>query len=225
MNRGNCVGAVRPESTFERYQPQTPAQREARLQLQRLADGLVAHEAAILASEHPFPRARLIFLWGTPGTGKTHLVEALINRVREKAPRLLHAHKLHLSRNDFTLEHVANVSTYEDAPIVVIDDLWSAHASLDRLNTVDLRCFIAFVSSIYDRRTLVLATSNFAILDGILPLVRKQDPLGRATSRLDELLAGSGEIHLEGPDHRRIHAERADAGDAFTVSTVTKGGA
>jgi len=33
----NSIGAARSESTFERYEPHTPTQREAHVQLQRLA--------------------------------------------------------------------------------------------------------------------------------------------------------------------------------------------
>ncbi len=223
MSHGNCVGAARPGSTFERYEPETAAQREAHIQFQRLADGLIANEAAILASEHPFPAAKLIFLWGAPGTGKTHLVEAIINRVRHRAPKLLLANKLYLARKDFTLEHVAMVSTYERAPVVIVDDMWNTHASVDRLHSVDVQCFSDFVFSIYERRTLVLVTSNFPIMAGILPIVKQYDPAGRAVSRLSELLAGSGEMHLEGPDYRQVLAERAGAGNAFTISTGAKG--
>jgi DNA replication protein DnaC len=223
MSRGNCVGAARPGSTFERYEPKTASQREAHVQFQRLVDGLIANEAAILASEHPFPAARLIFLWGAPGTGKTHLVEALIHRVRQRAPKLLLANKLYLARKDFTLEHVASVSTYEGAPVVIVDDIWREHGGIDRLTSVDVRCFSDFILSIYERRTLVLVSSNFPIMAGILPLVKKYDPSGRAASRLSELLAGSGEMHLEGPDERQLIAERAGPGDAFTISTVDTG--
>lgn len=217
-HRGNQIHAVRPGSTFELYKPASPAQTEAHIQLQRLADGIVAKQDTVLAEEHPWPKAKLIFLWGPPGAGKTHLVEAVVNRVREKAPRLVKQRRIYLSRYSFTLEHIASVSTYDGAPIVIIDDIWAEYTSLNRLNdATDVRCFMGFVASIYDRRTFVLVTSNFPIKDGILGAVRRVDKIGRTTSRLAELLAGSGEIHLDGPDHRQTLAEQAGAGDTFSV--------
>lgn len=215
--RGNLVDQVRPMSTFENFEVYDDRQREAVDNLTRLADSIVEKQAAVAASEYPFAAAKIVFLWSPPGRGKTHLVEAIVNRVRQRAPKIVHARRLYLSRYNFTYLHQVGADTYGKAPIVVNDDMYSEYQSASDLHqATDVPALMRWVASVYERRTLSICTSNFPLMRGIAEVVRRVDKQGRVLSRLEEMLANSGEIELPGRDYRSTVAQK-NKGSLFTV--------
>lgn len=216
--RGNLVDQVRPGSTFENFEIYDDVQGEAVGSLEMLADSIVEKQSAIVSQEYPFDAGRIIFLWSPPGRGKSHLVEAIVNRIRQRAPKLIECKHVYLSRYEFTLEHIASVYTYQGAPVVIIDDMFSDKQSIDQLSAyTDVKCVMGWVASVYERRTLALCTSNFPMMDGIAKMVQQVDKIGRTASRLQELLANSGEIELPGRDYRVTVASKRDKSKLFKV--------
>ena len=57
---------------------------------------------------------------------------------------------------------------------------------------------------------MVIITSNFPFKEGILEKVKKADPQGRVTSRLQELLMSAGEMEVAGDDFRPKLAAQAN---------------
>lgn len=198
--RTNRIEQVRPESTFEAFQAQTPEQINASEMLESLASRITTGSQHILSNQYPFPHAGIIFLHGQPGRGKTHLVEAFVNRLRQKAPEVLR--KVFLSR-DFFGDNIAAYG-YRGFPIILLDDLFANVPSPDKLHKVDASRLRDFVFNLYEERSLVIATCNFGLSRHLRGMIAEEDPTGRALSRLDELISrnGTGEIELTGIDWR-----------------------
>ncbi len=215
MSMRNVIGQVRPNSTFENFEVLNDGLGSLVGNLQKLAGGIIAKSEHILALRNPFADAKLIILHGKPGRGKTHLVEALINALAKGDPRLLS--RVYLSRYDFTMENIAGVHHYDNLPIVVIDDIFASHHSINELHpATDIKSFMSFVKMIYEDRRLVIVTGNFPFKDGILEKVRLEDKTGRVLSRMQELMASAGEIEVIGDDYREKLA-REKAGQEFEV--------
>lgn len=211
----NMVGQARPTSTFENWRTTTAKQQQLKDDLQRLTDGLLARAEQIKRETWPFDHARLIILWGKPGRGKSHLVEAVINHIKVHDPDLLQ--RVWLARENFAIANLVPFS-YGDRPIVIIDDLWSEKNSLDELHpATDIRAFMDLVTRFYEERRLILLTSNFPLRRGIVEKVRETDQTGRVLSRLQEMIAHSGEIQVTGPDHRRELARSGRGGSVFEL--------
>jgi chromosomal replication initiation ATPase DnaA len=209
----NHIDQVRPGSTFDSYRPSTPQQAKARNLLLEVAKQLRANVKKFAElppakygerTHSPFPKAGLISLWGGTGTGKTHLMEALVNYQKQAAPAVYS--EICLSRKDFTIDNMVRPNAYEGKPVVLVDDLYSKEQGLQDLSSHDIKVFMEWVGAIYESRRLVILTSNFSILgpNGIEKKVKEMDKIGRVTSRLTEMLAGAKEAHVDGPDHRLI---------------------
>ena len=100
----DAVGSTRPD-----VKPATPAPHEERTVLQRrklatLSDflagegNLLTLTAAKQVAEHPGATLNPLFLYGSVGVGKTHLIEGIYRRVRRKFPSL---HVLFLTAENF----------------------------------------------------------------------------------------------------------------------------
>ena len=206
--RENKLAEVRPGSTFATFEVYDPAQQQVVDLLRRVADQVVERGPRILTEEFPFDNGKILFLWSEPGRGKTHLVEAFVNHIRQHDERLLK--KMVLSRGRFYFDFQFDVNPY-GVPIVIIDDMFHNMQSIDQLHpATELASFMKFITMVYERRILVLVTSNFPMMEGggILSRVEHVDKIGRIVSRSKEVLAGSGEIHLAGRDFRETLAER-----------------
>lgn len=177
-----------------------------------LVEQLVSYQEVIASERHPFADASLLFVYGAPGRGKTHLVEAFINELRMRAPRVYK--RLVLSRGRFCFDYQIGDNPYYDAPIVVIDDMFHNKMSVFALHpATEIEVFMKFIGDLYDRRRLVLVTSNFSLIEGgILQRVKEVDKVGRIISRAAEVLSYCGEFRLEGPDCREIIAIKNRAG-------------
>lgn len=207
--RENKIGEVRPGSTFANFEVYDPQQQGAIDLLQGVAQQVVERGPRILSDQFPFDNGKILFLWSEPGRGKTHLVEAFINHIREKDKRLLN--RMVLSRGRFYYDFQLDTNPYGDACIVVVDDMFHDMSSLQQLHpATEVKAFMRFIQMVYDRRVLALVTSNLPMIEGggIVARVQEVDKVGRVVSRCKEVLAGSGEIHLAGKDFREELAGR-----------------
>ncbi len=199
---------VRLDCRFENFTAMHDSQAQAKAFLFELANQVVDAAPVLAADPHAFRRATLLFLHGKPGRGKTHLVEAFINEVLERAPGLRSL--MVLSRGRFMYDYQTTDSPYGDSSIVIIDDMYHDKMDVRELHpATDVRSFMKFITDLYDNHRLVIVTSNFPLLNGgIMGLVQKTDTIGRIVSRAAEVMAGAGELELLGDDYRqRIASE------------------
>lgn len=212
--RDNLVRQARPTSQFSTYQPQTDSQAEALKRFTALADAIARKSRSVVENTYPFEHGRIIFVSGNPGVGKTHLVEALINELTQREPDLVE--RIFLFRGNFTHANIANFSDFGGCPIVIIDDLFAERQSIEKLHpNVEIKVLMQLITAVYDERRLVLVTSNFPLMQGIVEKILAADAVGRVSSRLRELMANSGELIIEGRDYREILAEGRTADDLF----------
>jgi len=210
----NLVGQSRPSSLFSTYQPQTDSQQEALTRLVSLADAASRKLQALPGRPHPFSNGRIVFISGPTGVGKSHLVEAFINDLAEKELEV--AKTVFLFRGDFTSRNVSGLDQFGNCPIVVIDDLYAKYQSIEQVHGgTDIKILMQLVTMVYEDRRLVIITSNFPLMQGISEKIRQEDQIGRVTSRLNELMANSGELVIEGADYREKLAASKTADDIF----------
>ncbi len=214
----NRLSQVRPNCTFQNFEIYSQEQRPIVARLQDLAEQIIRKRDLILRNEFPFDNGRIMFMTSPPGHGKTHLAEAVINHIAEKAPQLLS--KVVLSRGSFYSDHQVGACDYGGAPIVIIDDIFADRQSIDQLHPrTDMQAFMSFITMLYERRIFALITSNFRLMGedgGILGRLESCDQVGRVLSRCKQVLAASGEIVLPGRDFREELAQR-HAGESFTL--------
>jgi chromosomal replication initiator protein len=109
------VAVLNPLHTFERYV---------------ICDGnRLAHGAALAVAEQPSQAYNPLFLHGSPGLGKTHLLHAIGNYVQEYGTGLT---VRYVTAEDFTSEFVREVrrgdteafrSRFRDADVLLVDDV------------------------------------------------------------------------------------------------------
>lgn len=210
--RENKIQEVRPGSTFENFTPSTDSQSQVQELLQGVAQQVIAAKETIATQTQPFGDACLIFLYGKPGRGKTHLVEAFVNAIKAAAPEVFA--RMVLSRGRLYFDYQVNDNPYGDAPIVIVDDMFHDKQSVEHLHpATELTAFMKFITDLYNHKRLVIVTSNFGLIEGgILDRVEKEDKVGRTISRATEVMSGAGEFELLGPDYREELAKQRRGG-------------
>lgn len=206
----NEIDTIRLTSTFDSYEPQSRTQKSALKYMQDLAAALAAAKERFNSVANPLKNGSFHVLSGAVGTGKTHLLEAFLNAVKAEASEV--ADKIVMRRCNFPVHSGAfDLSVFGEAPIIVLDDLFSTHQSVATLNkATDLPAIMRLISGAYDQKRMVIATTNFPFVEGIVPRMAEIDLVGRTLSRCKELLgARAGEICMEGPDFREVLMERA----------------
>lgn len=209
----NEIITRRRSCTFETYNPKTPTQEQAKEMALATAEYLtgvvVSTDFNRVGAKPEFGNGLMFILAGTVGTGKTHLLEAIINHLdTEAGPTPNYAF---LAKGNFD-QHAAyriNNESFGGKSIIFIDDLFNNVSSVDKLDPYSIRSLMDLVTLAYNHQRAVVFTTNFPVTAGILPLFQKIDPIGRAHSRCSELIhARSGEIVIEGPDYRQILAQQ-----------------
>ncbi|QQG36231.1 MAG: hypothetical protein HYS17_00105 [Micavibrio aeruginosavorus] len=223
MGGKNQIQDIRPGSTFSNYAPQNENQKTAASNLRALAQSFVDNKALFaggaaalspsfghVAKPSPFPDGMIIFLHGTSGTGKSHLIEAVINQLKDDAPEILpsiyfYRGKLHYP----VLDGSDNMHLdYERKPIIVVDDLFADKQSLQQADSSDYKTLSTFLTMVYEKKCLAVMSSNFSLADELLPFLQRHDRIGRITSRVQELVGGRGfSVDTSGPDYRVKLAE------------------
>ncbi len=161
----NCIKQVRPNSTFNNFilDQATSTQRLAHDTFKKLANRLANHPP-LLEYQYPFDNAQLFVLAGPPGTGKTHLIEALINEVTTENPELID--RIFLYRGVRLLIYLTHDFIYKRYPIVIVDDLLFGYNSLNDVDHSAISELMEAIQIIYECRNLVIFTSNFPVLSG-----------------------------------------------------------
>jgi chromosomal replication initiator protein len=117
--------------------PERPSSQETKLNPNYTFDSFVvgtsnqfAHASAIAVADHPAAQFNPLFLYSRPGLGKTHLLHAIGNRIREKNPN---AKVAYLSAERFVTEMIEMLqhrrmaqfrAKYRDSyDVLMIDDI------------------------------------------------------------------------------------------------------
>lgn len=203
----NRIEFVRPTSTFETFEPQNEQQEEVRDGLKKLAHAVRDK----LAQSGRLDHAKLINLHGKPGRGKTHLVEAFLNVLKPTDQE-------YQRRDHIYLLEGTNLATWEynrldNVRVLAVDDLFQNKQELGQVSSVDIKSVMIGLYRAYEKRQLVLTTSNFPT-NGIVELIKAQDQIGRIRSRLSEMAIAA--IELTGEDYRERLAEEKES-DPFSL--------
>jgi len=213
----NAIQSVRPYSTFASYVVKTPEQEQAKAAFMQLSEALVQGAPQFQSGQNPIPNAAIYSMAGGPGIGKTHLMEAVINDVHQRAPDLFNS--LFLMRENFTHATMTAIfdHTFGRKPIILIDDLYSDTQSVEKISPGGVIGMMNFISYAYENRCLVLTTCNFPFLSGVLEKVKQEDKVGRVYSRCQEMFSRGGEFEIKGPDHRQTLAAQAGKSGGLPV--------
>lgn len=209
---GNHIDEVRPTSTFKSFIPQTDEQAMTAQGLEKLTTQIGER----LRSVGEFDHARVVGIHGGPGRGKTHLTEAMINRLREMEV----ADRVWLVRGEDAPYALKQHALSEDATkrVFIVDDLFSRFPALARVDTWNLGNFTESLLQIYERRLFLITTSNFSTAGIKQRITADIDPVGRVKSRLAEMTVR--DITLDGPDYREILAQQRnenEGGDPYAL--------
>jgi len=147
-------------------------------------------------------KARGLFIYGPPGSGKTHLACIVLNeiiRLYRKPVMFAKVHRDVLSKVKSTFNTNSEIygegrrieEELAESPVLVIDDL-----GVKQLSEFESQLIYDIIDSRYDYNRLTIITSNDP-LDSFREIAQ-----GRVTSRLREMCR---EVHLDVPDHRLRH--------------------
>lgn len=101
-------------------------------------------------------------------------------------------------------------------PIIVFDDVYCDRNAIAEIDNFDIKSFMELTMLAYERRALVIMSSNFPLKAALMDRVARVDKLGRVVSRLKEMMSLSGELVIDGPDYREIIAA-SGTHDVFAV--------
>jgi hypothetical protein len=74
---------------FETFKPYEESMVVALTRIQKLANIFISMAETIATEKYPFQHSQILILWSEPGRGKTHLIEALINKLKDETPMAL----------------------------------------------------------------------------------------------------------------------------------------
>ncbi len=178
--------------SFDTYKPANEsqtralqvAQKASRLAIEHYADESVVTEPAIIVFS------------GSPGVGKTHLLESIRKQLDSRD----------IPHTDFNGAIPPNNFSPVKGRIIIGDDAFSAHNKLSstvgNASAAELRYLNANVlDRWYPDGSLVIMSSNFTLEEMQLRL-RELDDVGRASSRLDEMARRGADVPITGADYR-----------------------
>jgi len=205
----NSKDDIRNNSVFAKYVPKTEAQTQALELAKSIAGALVDGEGKITITGNdyrthsPFDNSILYVLSGKPGVGKTHLIESILNDLKARAPSLYDISCLRRGPLPFVASGSAHDGDFDGKPLIFLDDVWADKSSVKDLNNDNIRSLMGVITWAYERRAMIVMTTNFPFVSEILPVIKQHDPVGRVVSRTQEMLDQRAcEINIEGPDHR-----------------------
>ena len=158
----NKIDQVRPTATFENYIPKTPEQERALEHMKLATHIMICNQDRIANDEYPFANSSVQTLIGSVGSGKTHLIEAMINQLRQDAPGV--ANKIFLARGQYALQ-MPSMDRFQHKPIIIIDDAYSHRQSSQAISASEIEDLSRFLFDTYENCCLVLMTSNFSFLN------------------------------------------------------------
>lgn len=207
----NTIEFVRPTSTFESFKPQNEQQEDVKSGLQKLA---LAVRKKILNGGR-LDNAKLINLYGGPGRGKTHLLEAFLNMVKpeKNSKDLINSTSNHVYLLEGTRLATWQYRDLDEVRVLAIDDLFQRQQRVDQISQSDIKSVMAGIYRAYEKRQLVITTSNFPT-NGVLDLIQAQDEIGRVRSRILEMAIGA--IELTGDDYREKLSKKVES-DPFAL--------
>ena len=148
----------------------------------------------------PFEQGMIVAFTGSVGTGKTHLMEATINAItKQLGPAKGFAYLCAGNLRSEALTYGVGNSGFSGKPLVFLDDAFNEHKTSADVDAKSAEIMMGIVSTAYNNKRIIVMSSNFSIEDVLMPLMRKQDAVGRTLSRCAEILA---EVKIEGPDGR-----------------------
>lgn len=155
---------LRETSTFEEYQIFDPSQAAALQVFENMSQSLIGNSEkitdALTKKESPFDAGQLYIATGNPGVGKTHLLEAMLNKTLAEKPELREA--IYFSKNTplgFMLGYDLNDTrfhrTFSKKRIIVIDDLFSNRSDVSELcRATEIPALMALIMCAYEQRAL-----------------------------------------------------------------------
>ncbi len=120
-----------------------------------------AHAACVAVANNPASAYNPLFIHGPSGLGKTHLLYAITNRIREKAPN---ANIVYVKAEAFTVQLIEAISTettaefrdkYRQADVLLIDDV---QFIAGRVSTQEE--FFNTFNELYEARKQIILTSD-----------------------------------------------------------------
>jgi len=198
------AGAERPAESI-------PAGLAARLDFDHFVIGAgnrFAHSAALAVAESPGESYNPLFLHGSPGLGKTHLLASIANYLRAQRPDLDVAYT---TAERFTAEFVTSLRgdgrpaerfkrRYRDVDVLLIDDV----QFLEGKERTEDEFFHTF-NELYAQGSQIVLSSD-----------RPSEALGRLSERMRDRFAWGLTVELQAPDAatriallRRLAAEHA----------------
>jgi hypothetical protein len=158
--RMNGIAQLREGLTFGNFVARSTGQVAARTALMALVDELAGVEPHRL----PLPQARLYHLYGRPGRGKTHLMEAFLNEIQQRAPQLFRL--CFLDRKNFTHSNMVVADMrHHRAPIICVDEMFKEQQIDGELEpNTDVVALINWILAAYELRPILVVTSNFPML-------------------------------------------------------------
>ena len=212
----NALDKIRPQSRFNTFVSETEQQLHVCQTMQAVAHELASLETTFNGMSGrgystPFGDGSLMVLSGGTGRGKTHLLEALANELIEKAPKTA-SNVFLVKGSDLGAElaiHKQSDSAFDRKPIVFVDDFLSDNGSISELSGYEKTQVMDLMTNLYENRRLAIVTTNFPILEQLIPAIAAVDPVGRAVSRSKELIGANGfELILDGGDYREKLAQQ-----------------
>ena len=206
MSPVNIINTIRPSSTFESFR-KVEGTEEAYNALYAFTEKLMASQDRLAKEAYPFAHAQLVTLTGPVGTGKTHLLEAIVNQLRPY-PGILK--RVSFVRKDVYYAYQLDQAPFGQTAILLWDDFLSDHQTLAEYFRLEFQAqaLMQFFVDTYENRRVVIMNSNFS-MEALAEVVKKWDKIGRATSRINEMLANGKKIAIQAPDYRLTLAKQA----------------
>ena len=204
----NKISEIRPTSTFDSFIAQNEEQEAIKNWLSNLTEQIAQK---LKKSTHWFDHAKVVNLWWWPWRWKSHLLEAC-------------AHKLidsWLWEDVFLYRGAMYTHDWEELSdlkerILLIDDLFSKSKDISDINKYwPLPSYADLMFWAYEKRKLVLTSSNFSTEWIIMRIEKELDPVWRITSRMKEIWQAS--LELKWNDYREIITSKKNWKDLFSL--------